>query len=41
MTPQSLDILVAQTQGALAYILSQAFENACARQATRATSSVW
>jgi carbamate kinase len=28
VTPQSLDILVAQTQGALAYILSQAFENA-------------
>ena len=26
--PQSLDILVAQTQGATAYILSQAFENA-------------
>jgi carbamate kinase len=28
IAPQSLDILVAQTQGALAYILSQAFENA-------------
>jgi carbamate kinase len=28
VTPQSLDILVAQTQGAMAYILSQAFENA-------------
>jgi len=28
VAPQSLDILVAQTQGALAYILSQAFENA-------------
>ena len=28
VTPQSLDILVAQTQGATAYILSQAFENA-------------
>jgi len=28
VTPQSLDILVAQTQGALAYLLSQAFENA-------------
>ena len=28
LAPQSLDILVAQTQGALAYILSQAFENA-------------
>ena len=28
ITPQSLDILVAQTQGATAYILSQAFENA-------------
>jgi carbamate kinase len=28
MTPQSLDILVAQTQGATAYMLSQAFENA-------------
>jgi carbamate kinase len=26
--PQSLDILVAQTQGAMAYILAQAFENA-------------
>ena len=28
VVPQSLDILVAQTQGALAYLLSQAFENA-------------
>jgi carbamate kinase len=28
ITPLSLDILVAQTQGATAYILSQAFENA-------------
>ena len=28
VTPQPLDVLVAQTQGALAYILSQAFENA-------------
>jgi carbamate kinase len=28
VAPQSLDILVAETQGALAYILSQAFENA-------------
>lgn len=28
VAPQSLDILVAQTQGALAYILAQAFENA-------------
>ena len=28
ITPQSLDILVAQTQGATAYILAQAFENA-------------
>ncbi|HEX4885524.1 MAG TPA: carbamate kinase [Casimicrobiaceae bacterium] len=28
VTPQSLDILVAQTQGATAYILAQAFENA-------------
>ena len=28
IAPQSLDILVAQTQGATAYILSQAFENA-------------
>jgi carbamate kinase len=28
VAPQSLDILVAQTQGAMAYILSQAFENA-------------
>jgi carbamate kinase len=28
VTPLSLDILVAQTQGATAYILSQAFENA-------------
>lgn len=28
VTPQSLDILVAQTQGAMAYLLSQAFENA-------------
>ena len=28
VTPQSLDILVAQTQGATAYMLSQAFENA-------------
>ncbi len=27
VTPQSLDILVAQTQGATAYILAQAFEN--------------
>ena len=28
ITPQSLDILVAQTQGGTAYMLSQAFENA-------------
>lgn len=28
VTPQSLDILVAQTQGATAYLLAQAFENA-------------
>jgi carbamate kinase len=28
VVPQSLDVLVAQTQGALAYLLSQAFENA-------------
>ena len=28
VAPQSLDVLVAQTQGALAYLLSQAFENA-------------
>jgi carbamate kinase len=28
ITPQSLDILVAQTQGGTAYILAQAFENA-------------
>lgn len=28
VAPQSLDILVAQTQGAMAYILAQAFENA-------------
>jgi carbamate kinase len=28
LAPQSLDILVAQTQGAMAYILAQAFENA-------------
>ena len=28
ITPQSLDILVAQTQGATAYMLAQAFENA-------------
>ena len=28
IAPQSLDILVAQTQGATAYILAQAFENA-------------
>lgn len=28
LAPQSLDILVAQTQGATAYILAQAFENA-------------
>ena len=28
VTPQSLDILVAQTQGATAYMLAQAFENA-------------
>jgi carbamate kinase len=28
VAPQSLDILVAQTQGAMAYLLSQAFENA-------------
>lgn len=27
VTPQSLDILVAQTQGAVSYILAQAFEN--------------
>ena len=28
ITPQSLDILVAQTQGGIAYLLAQAFENA-------------
>lgn len=28
VSPQSLDILVAQTQGAMSYLLAQAFENA-------------
>ena len=36
--PLSLDILVAQTQGATAYILAQAFENALRAVAARATS---